>query len=91
MPKRSKGSDDMTRLTEEEAARLGEYYTTHTVNTDPSRPGFFARQKLIEKEHIVIELDGDTAKYIKAKSTVTKRTPAELISDMVNREIAAGQ
>ena len=81
----------MARLTEEEAARLDELYTKNPPDVDPNRPGFFARQKMKEKEQIVIELDGETAKYIKAKSSVTKRTPAELISDMVNREIAAGQ
>ena len=81
----------MARLTEEEAARLDEYYTNNTVDTDPSRPGFFARQKLIEKDQITIELEGATAQYLKAKAAATKHTPAEVVSDMVSRDIAAGQ
>ena len=86
MPIRLKGRNDMTRLTEEEAARLDEYYTNNTVDTDPSRPGFFARQK-----GMTVTVDEVTARYLKDKAIATKHTPAEVISDMVQKAIAAGQ
>jgi len=76
----------MARLTEEEAARLDELYTDNPPDVDPSRPGFFARQK-----GMTVTVDEFTARYLTAKSIATKHTPAELISDMVRKDIASGQ
>ena len=76
----------MARLTEEEATRLDELYTKNPPDVDPSRPGFFARQK-----GMTVTVDEFTARYLTAKSITTKHTPAELISDMVRRDIASGQ
>ena len=76
----------MARLSEEEAARLDEYYTNNTVGFDSGKPGFFAKQKAM-----AVVLDEFTARYLTAKAIATKHSPAELISDMVHKEIAAGQ
>ena len=76
----------MAHMTDEEAERLDELYTKNPPDVDPSRPGFFARQK-----GMVIILDEPTSSYLKAKATNTKRTPSELVSDMVRRDMAAGE
>ena len=78
----------MEHMTEEEAERLDELYTRNPPDTDPTRQGFFERQNPIEKEHLTLELNGFTARYIKAKAVAAKRTHAEIISDMVQRDIA---
>ena len=76
----------MAYMTEEEAARLDEFYTTTTQDFNSGKPGFFTRQKAM-----AIVVDEFTARYLTAKAIATKNTPAQLISDMVNKEIAAGQ
>jgi len=75
-------------MTEEEAARLDEYYTNNPIETDPARPGIFSRMK---QESTPIFVDEFTARYLTAKAIATKRTPTEVISDMVRSEIASGQ
>ena len=76
----------MAHMTDEEAERLDEFYTTTTQSFDDGKPGFFARQKAM-----AVVLDEPTARYLAAKAIATRHTPAELISDMVHRDIAAGQ
>jgi predicted nucleic acid-binding protein len=51
---------------------------------DPSRPGVFAHQK-----NMVVALDSFTSRYLEARMLVTKRSPSELISEMVRKELAA--
>ncbi|MDR1496052.1 MAG: hypothetical protein LBS67_03935 [Clostridiales Family XIII bacterium] len=74
----------MAKMTEEEAARLDELYTKTTPKINPDKPGIFAQQ-----EAMVVSLDSFTSKYLTAKSIATKRSPSELISDIVRKEIAA--
>jgi hypothetical protein len=74
----------MAGMTEEEAARLDEYYTATTQDFASGNPGVFARQK-----DLAVVLDPPTSRYLVAKTIATKRSPAELISDMVRKEIAA--
>jgi len=76
----------MAYMTEEEAARFDEFYTNTTQDFNSGKPGFFARQK-----NMAIVVDEFTARYLTAKSIATKLTPSEVISDMVRRDIAAGQ
>ena len=76
----------MEHMTEDEAARLDEFYTNTTQDFNSGKPGFFARQK-----NMAIVVDEFTARYLTAKSIATKHTPAELISNMVHRDIASGQ
>jgi len=76
----------MAYMTEEEAARLDDFYTNTTQDFSSGKPGFFAKQKAM-----AIVVDEFTARYLTAKAITTKHTPAELISEMVQRDIAAGQ
>jgi len=75
----------MKYMTEEEAARLDEFYTNTTQDFKSGMPGIFARQKAM-----AIVVDDFTARYLTAKSISSKLTPAELILDMVRRDIVAG-
>ena len=76
----------MAHMTEEEAARLDELYTRTTPEIDPNKKGLLSKQK-----ETPIFVDEFTARYITAKAIATKHTPAELVSAMVRKEIAAGQ
>ena len=72
----------MANMTETEAARLDELYTETTPTVNPEKPGIFARQK-----DMAVVLDEFTSRYLKSKMIATKRSPAELISDMVRKEL----
>jgi hypothetical protein len=74
----------MARMSEEEAFRLDELYTKTTPAVNPDRPGVFARQK-----DMVVVLDEFASKYLASKVIATRRTPSELISDMVRHELEA--
>jgi hypothetical protein len=74
----------MAKITEQEADRLDELYTETAPGVNFEKPGFFARQK-----EIIVSLDSFSAKYIISKSLATKKTPTELISDMVRNDIKA--
>jgi len=73
-------------MTEEEAEKLDDFYTNTTQDFNSGTPGFFARQKAM-----AIVVDEFTARYLTAKAIATKNTPAELILDMIHKEIASGQ
>jgi hypothetical protein len=74
----------MGRMTEEEANRLDEFYTNTLPELDFSKPGIFARQK-----DTVVVLDSFTSKYLTSTGLATKRSPSELIADMVRHEMEA--
>ena len=76
----------MAIMTEEEAARLDELYTKTTPSVNPEKFGIFARQK-----DMAVILDEFTARYLTSKMLATKRSPAELISDMVHKEIKSAE
>jgi hypothetical protein len=76
----------MANMTEEEAARLDEYYTTHTADFRSGKPGVFAQKKAM-----AVVLDEFTARYLTAKMLATKQTPAEQIADMVKEKLLAAQ
>ena len=73
----------MPILTDEEANVLDELLTKTTPKTNPSVQGPF-----IKNRDTLIILDKFSAEYLKAKMMVTKQTPAELIHDMICREMA---
>ncbi|MCL2382354.1 MAG: hypothetical protein FWC64_12350 [Treponema sp.] len=74
----------MPRLTNEEYAALGEKWTQETPAVNFSRPGMFARQRLLLES-----LDTVTANYIHALAEAGGKTPAQIIAAMARREMAA--
>jgi hypothetical protein len=74
----------MVNMPEDEADRLDELFTKTTPKADPSKPGVFARRK-----EMVVVLDSFTSRYLEARMLATKRSPSELILEMVRKELAA--
>ena len=74
----------MPRLTDEEYAALDEKWTLETPMVNFSRPGMFARQRILLES-----LDAVTANYIHIRSEADHKTPAQIIGSMVRREMAA--
>lgn len=74
----------MAIMSEKEAARFDNLYTNTTPEVNPDKPGIFARQK-----DMVVVLDDFASRYLMSKMIATKKSPSELITEMVNRDIQA--
>jgi len=74
----------MPRLTDEEYAALDEKWARETPEVNFSRPGMFARQRLLLES-----LDAVAANYIHVRAEADRKTPAQIIGAMVRREMAA--
>ena len=70
----------MEMLTEEEAFALTEHYTKNPPKVDPAK----ARIRIP-----IVPVDTTTAEYLAEKAKSSHKTPADIISEMVQREIAA--
>ena len=78
----------MPDLTEEEYDALDEYYTKNPPQVDPSKKGtgFFTRRIAAAR---TITIDSLSADYLTIKAMATHKTPAEIISELIQKEIAA--
>ena len=74
----------MARMTDEEADALDELWTRTTPEIDTSRPGYFSRHMA----HMV-EVDELSAAWLRAKSEASHQSPAQIIGEMVRKELAA--
>ena len=74
----------MPEMTEEEADALDELWTKNTPKINPNKPGIFARQKAL-----LNALDPVSADYIQTKAEAFRKTPSEIIGEMVRERIAA--
>jgi hypothetical protein len=72
----------MAIMTEEESRKLDELLTETTPTFTSGKQGIFARQK-----DMAVVLDAVTSRYLSSKMVATKRSPADLISDMVRNEM----
>ena len=77
----------MAELTEEEYDTLDEYYTKNPPKVDPTKrgTGFFSQKRTAHS----VTIDSFSANYLFAKAIAAHKTPADIISDMVKREITA--
>jgi hypothetical protein len=74
----------MADMTDEEYDALDERWTCATPKVNFSRPGVFARQR------ILLEcLDTVAANYIQSVAEATHQTPSQIIGEMVRERIAA--
>ena len=78
----------MANLTEEEYNALDEYYTKNPPKVDPSKKGTGFFSKRTASAH-TITIDSLSADYLNIKAMATHKTPAEIISELVQKEIAA--
>ena len=78
----------MPDLTEEEYDALDEYYTQNPPKVDVNKKGtgFFTRRTAMAR---TITIDSLSADYLTIKAAATHRTPADIISELVQKEIAA--
>ena len=76
----------MTDLTEEEADALDEYFTKNLPKVDPSKGGITARQGFR-----MVALDRMSEDYLLTMAIATKKSPTELIGDMVREKLAVAQ
>ena len=74
----------MADMTDEEYDALDELWTKTTPKVNFTQPGVFARQRAL-----LDVLDKVTASYILTRAEATSQTPAQVISKIVHREIAA--
>ncbi|MCL2271019.1 MAG: hypothetical protein FWC24_06730 [Treponema sp.] len=74
----------MPRLTDEEYAALDEKWTCETPVVNFSRPGMFARQRLLLES-----LDSVAANYIHTLAEAAGKTPSHIIEAMIRKEMAA--
>jgi hypothetical protein len=79
----------MARMTEEEASALDEKWTKNPPKVGPNGTGFFAQRKMAQHENSrMLTIDGFSADYLLTKAIAAHKTPADIISDMVQREMA---
>jgi hypothetical protein len=76
----------MTRMTDEEADALDEYYTKNPPTPGPNGTGVFTQQRKAARSITVDEL---SANWLLTRAMADHKTPADVISEMVQREIAA--
>ena len=76
----------MAEMTEKEADYWDEYYTKNPPKVDPTRKGtgFFTRRKTLGR---TITVDTLSADYLMTKALATHKTPADIIGEMVRREL----
>ena len=76
----------MRDMTEEEADALDEYFTKHLPKIDPAKGGVATRQG-----YRMVALDRLSEDYLLTMALATKKTPTELISEMIRERIAVNQ
>jgi hypothetical protein len=76
----------MNDMTEEEADALDEYFTKNLPKVDPSKGGITTRQGFR-----MVALDRISEDYLLTMSLATRKTPTELIGDMVREKITVSQ
>jgi hypothetical protein len=74
----------MADMTNQEYDELDERWTKTAPKVNFARPGIFAQQRAL-----LDVLDKVTASYILTQAEATNQTPAQVISKIVRKEIAA--
>jgi hypothetical protein len=73
----------MARMTEEEADALDEEITCADITLKPGEGGIFTRQR-----EMLNVLDKAVADYILTRAEASRQTPAQIIGELVKKEIA---
>ena len=76
----------MARMTDAEADYWDEYYTKNPPTPGPNGTGFFSQRRQAARS---LTIDSLTADWLLTKAIATHKTPAEIISDLVQREITS--
>jgi hypothetical protein len=73
-------------LTDEEYDRLDEKWTKTTPKVGPNGSGFFSQRKAAAR---TVTIDDFSADYLMVKAMDTHKTPAEIISELIRKEMAS--
>jgi len=74
----------MARMTEEEAIAVSDYFINNKVTLGPNGSGW-----LSQRENNPWGLENSTIKYILQKATADHKSPAQIIDELVSKELAA--
>ena len=74
----------MARLTEEEAYALDDYVTNNEITLGPDGTGWLSQRELR-----LLGLSNTTVNYLFAKAAADRKTPVQIIDELVGKEIAA--
>jgi hypothetical protein len=74
-------------MTEEEAFELDKKWTMTTPKVGPNGSGFLAKRKAAR----IVTIDGLSADYLFSKAIADHKTPADIISEMVQERLALAQ
>jgi hypothetical protein len=80
----------MADLTEEQYDALDEKWTKTTPKVGPNGTGFFAQRKaeIAAQAARSITVDSFTADYLLTRAIAARKTPADIISELVQKELA---
>ena len=76
----------MPRMTEEEANYWDDYYTKNPPVPGPNGTGFFTQKR---KTARCLTIDSLSADWLLTKAIAVHKTPADIISELIQKEIAA--
>jgi hypothetical protein len=74
----------MARLTEEEAYALDDFVTNNEITLGPNGSGWLTQRGLR-----LMGMSKITVNYLFTKATADHKTPAQIIDELVGKEIAA--
>ena len=74
----------MGRMTEEEAIAFGDYFINNKVTLGPDGSGWLSQRELR-----IIGLDSKTINYPLKKAIEDHKNPAQIINEMVSKEMSA--
>ena len=75
----------MAYMTDAEAERLDEKWTKNPPKPGPNGTGYFTK---CNKSAYTVTIDKVTANYLNTKAAAIKKTPAQIISEMVREQMA---
>jgi hypothetical protein len=74
----------MARMTEEEAYALDDFVTNNEITLGPNESDWLA-----QREMRLWGMSAITVNYLMTKATADHKTPAQIINELVGKEIAA--
>ena len=74
----------MERMTEEEAIAISDYFINNKVTLGPDGSGWLSQRELR-----LLGLKNMTVNYLLTKAMADHKSPAQLIDELVGKEIAA--
>jgi hypothetical protein len=78
-----------TGMTDAECARLDDWYTNNTFEAGPNLLHQGVRPGIARNTLLLSDLESEAAEYLRAQAAATHRTHAQIISELVRKELQA--